>query len=166
MSEATGHGAAGGDAAGGEAAGEDTGHEIDVALEVADGWPPVPVETVVVHPTLEGLFVLDRTPVFALDLSRGDTVEARAGDGGRLVFVRRTATGGHATFRIISLADAAALESVLRTLGELGAVVEESEYAALWTVDVPPAAPLDEIRAALENAAAAEVLEFEDPRTP
>jgi hypothetical protein len=139
---------------------------VDVPLTVEEGWPPVDVESLWVRVDSDGAFVVENVPVFAMDLARGDTIEASVEPDGRFRFTRRILTGGHATFRLIALGDDPAVAKVVERLEQLGADVVESTFPALWAIDVPPAAPLEAIRAALDEARVRDVIEFEDARTP
>lgn len=138
---------------------------LDVPLTVENGWPPVDVETLRAVPAVPGGFVVESIPVFALDLSRGDTVEAAADPAGRLRFERRSRVGHHATFRLIALGDEAAVARVVERITRLGADVVESTFPALWALDVPPSAAQEPIRAVLEEATTRGIIEFEDART-
>jgi hypothetical protein len=138
---------------------------VDVPLDVVDGWPPVDVETLWARPDGDGRLIVENVPVFAMDLSRGDTVEASRGADGRYRFTRRILRGGHSTFRLIALGDDAAVAQVVERLERLGAETVESTFPALWAIDVPPGVSVETIRAALDEAATRDVIEFEDPRT-
>jgi hypothetical protein len=138
---------------------------VDVPLVVENGWPPVDVEALWASVKGDGVFVVENVPVFAMDLSRGDTIEASLGPEGRFRFTRRILRGGHATFRLIALGDEQAVAQVVERLEQLGADVVESSFPALWAIDVPQQASVETIRAALDEAATRDVIEFEDPRT-
>lgn len=138
---------------------------VSVPLVVENGWPPVDQESVWAIPAGGDEFVVDSVPVFALDLSVGDVVLARDAGGVR-EFERRIRMGTHATFRFVALGDEGDTAAVVDRLRRLGASVVASSFAGLWGIDVPPAAQVTAVRAALEEAAARGVLEFEDPRTP
>ncbi|MCU1526724.1 MAG: hypothetical protein JWP75_487 [Frondihabitans sp.] len=138
---------------------------VDVPLAVEGGWPPVDVEALWARVDGDGVFVVENVPVFAMDLSRGDTIEASLEPSGRFRFARRILRGGHATFRLIALGDERAVADVVERLEQLGADVIESSFPALWAIDVPPESSVEAIRAALDEAATRDVIEFEDPRT-
>jgi hypothetical protein len=138
---------------------------VRIPLAVEDGWPPVDRESVWAIPAGGDEFVVDSVPVFALDLSVGDVVLAPDAGGVR-EFARRIRVGTHATFRFVALGDASDTAAVVDRLRRLGASVVASSFAGLWGIDVPPTAQVIAVRAALEEAAARGVLEFEDPRTP
>jgi hypothetical protein len=139
---------------------------VVVPLVVEGGWPPAASESLLAHADGRGAYVLDQTPAFALDLSLGDTVAAASGTDGTLTFESRITTGGHRTFRLIALVGPELLDPVVDRLTALGARVTASGFPELWCIDLPPAVPEAAVRAALEEAAARGVLEFEDPRTP
>ncbi|AMM22076.1 hypothetical protein AX769_20395 [Frondihabitans sp. PAMC 28766] len=138
---------------------------IDVPLEVVDGWPPVAVETLDSWREEGDTAVVESIPVFALDLSRGDTALTSPGPDGILRFEGRTRRGGHATFRFITLEGDEPVRPVVERLRQLGADVVPTSFPALWALDVPPEAHVETVHAALAEAAARGVLEFEDPRT-
>lgn len=138
---------------------------LDVPLVVENEWPPVDVETLWARSEPGGGFVVESIPVFALDLSRGDTVEASRDTSGRLRFDRRSRVGHHATFRLIALGDEAAVARVVERMAQLGVDVVESTFPALWALDVPPSVAQEPVRAALQEATTRGVIEFEDART-
>jgi hypothetical protein len=114
----------------------------------ADGYPDSRSwEGMLSRSTCRG-FVLESVPFYLKNVSRGDVVEADAGEF--LKFSRVLERGGHNTYRL--LMDDAPEHEVERARTELesrGLAVEKHESGILLAVDVPPSAPQQDIDAYL-----------------
>ena len=118
----------------------------------ADGWPPVSSEGLWAVPIGADMYRLDNTPWFARGLAAGDVVEALAGSDGRLWATRRVEWGGRQTIRVIPNRDgplAGDLKAVLDAFAPLGVSGEGVQQFTMVALDIPPDAPLAELKSLL-----------------
>jgi uncharacterized protein DUF4265 len=129
-----------------------------------DGYPPLAVETMWATYVGEGAYRIDNIPFFATRVSLGDVIEADLIDG-RPTFARVRERGGHSTLRVVAF-DAATVPEVRSAIQELGCATELSHLPRLISVDVPPSASLEALRAFLAAGAAQGRWDYEEADVP
>lgn len=136
-------------------------HRVPVLFSLgADDWHGHASESMWTE-SLDGeRFVVLNTPFFVKGLSLDDEITAVLTDEGYR-FQEVTRRGGHSTYRIILKAGAAPASEEIARLRAAGCSWEEGP-GTLLAVDVPPAADIEEVYAALEVGAAAGIWDFEE----
>jgi hypothetical protein len=129
----------------------------------ASGYPPVYAEGVWSIPAGDGLFVLDRIPLFTREATLGDTVEVRLADR-RWWFHKLVRKSGNSLLRIKSFKGMKP-EEVISALARLrcSTTYEAEITRGLVAVNVPGDVPLRPVRQFLAAAAAKDLLDYEEP---
>jgi hypothetical protein len=139
--------------------------ELQIPLNVHDGWPPTQVEALWARPVpgKPDLLRVDNVPVFAVELAREDVVRIER-IGGQATLVEVVRRGGHSTLRVIidSDGDSDRIDDVAESLSELGGGVQRTFIDALLTVDIRPGADAAPLIAWLDQAEADGRLEWEE----
>lgn len=138
---------------------ENTHVKILVRTEPVDGYPPEEWEGLWATPMGRGRFKIDNIPFYARNLSCDDVVEARR-EGDEYVFERVIDPSENSTIRVV-LYDLADEANVRRDLHALGCSIEGTGTPGLIAVNVPKVA-LEDVLDTLEEAFAAETLDFEE----
>ena len=129
-----------------------------------DGYPPLAAETMWATYLGEGAYRIDNIPFFATRVSFGDVIEADLIDG-RPTFTKVRERGGHSTLRVVAF-DAATVPDLRSAIRELGCETELSHLPRLISVDVPPSASLEALRAFLTAGAAQGRWDYEEADVP
>jgi len=124
-----------------------------------EDYPPVNYERLWARRLEQGLFELDNIPFFVRDISAGDVVSAREGDG-EVVFSGVVRESGNSTLRVIVF-DATQVEEIRRQLQSFGCSTELN-VSKMLGVDVPAPIDLQAVRTWLMEQQSSGVLEFED----
>lgn len=127
-----------------------------------DGYPPVSVESVWATPTdAPNEFVLDNVPFFVPNATLGDRVSAAAGEGGYW-FQEVVQRSDNSLVRIVFFDDAQR-QRVTNDLEGMGCSTEYLRAHSILAVDVPASASLVAIQSYLQQEAAADHLDYEEP---
>jgi hypothetical protein len=139
--------------------------ELQIPLDVEDGWPPIAVEALWARPVRgeRDLLRVDNVPVFAVALARDDVVrfERVAGAATLVDVVHRS---GHSTLRVIidSGGERDRVDDVVEILGELGGGVQRTFIDDLLTVDIRPGVDAAPLLAWLDQAEADGRIEWDE----
>lgn len=141
--------------------------KIRFSLEVGDdGWPPVGSEGVWAAALGGGLYRLDNTPWFARGVAYGDVVEAMSGSDGIPWATKLVHWNGHLTIRVIPFRDGPLtgdLQAVLDAFAPYGVTGEGAGPSyAIVALDVPPDAPLRDVKSLLREGQADGRWEYEE----
>jgi Domain of unknown function (DUF4265) len=128
---------------------DDSWIHLSFPLDVEDGWPPVPVETLPFRPAVEG-YIAAVPPLFVKDLSVGDVIDATLEEGSsRVSSWRHRAKSGHSTIWLLRMRQSATIDSVLGELRSLGCHTVRLEEAGAYSIDVPETVAMSPVDAAL-----------------
>ncbi len=136
--------------------------EVQFPLDVQDGWPPVPVESLWCVPVddAKGHYRVDNVPLFVLGVAWRDLILAEREDGS-LVYRAVLEPSGHSVLRVLIDPDADP-EAFAIALTERGAGVQRTPIESLLTVDLAPDFDAAELLLWLDEAEAAGLLEWEE----
>jgi hypothetical protein len=131
-----------------------------------DGWPPADSEGLWAAPVGGGVYRIDNTPWFALNVATDDLFRAEADADGILWAGERLRWSGHCTIRVVPFRAgplAGSHQAVLDLFAPMG--VEGEGFGSqlnIVALTVPPDADLAGIKRALEQGAANGSWEFEE----
>ena len=115
----------------------------------SDGYPPDDRESLWAYEVEPGLYSIDNVPFFARGISWGDVVSVeRRGEG--LYFKELVRPSRHSVIRVI-VYDSSHIAGMHDTLKAMNCDTEQSHLPSLLTVDCPPTADLQKIRAFLNQ---------------
>ena len=139
---------------------------LHIRLTGEGGWPPFEFEEV------EGRVVGDHEceilspPSFAKRLAVGDIVRVAHHGAPETLWIDSLVepSGRHSTVRVIFFRSAGqeSEHDLRRELGRLGARIYESNFQGLISVDIPPSADYEVIRAVLEEGESRKNWEFDE----
>ena len=129
-----------------------------------DGYPPASGETLWATALGDGSYRIDNIPFFETGVSLGDVVEAEMIDG-LPTFARVRRRGGHATLRV-AVVEVATVPELRSAVEALGCSTELSHLPRLVSIDVPPSASLETLRAYLVAGSGQGRWDYEEADVP
>jgi Domain of unknown function (DUF4265) len=136
-------------------------YKVYFHVERGPHWaPPVAVETVRARPKGGSAFVVDALPFFARAATLGDTVKVHV-ERGALWYRATAEASANSLLRVFTLERAIAVR-VRRALEGLRCSVDFDTTGQFLAVNVPPKAPLRDVRAYLRLQADLRRLNYEE----
>ncbi len=110
---------------------------------------------------VDGGYVIDNIPFYAMEVAHGDTVKARVDEDGALWFDGLVKASGHSTIRLW-FAREEDVQPTRESLLALGLGTEVSDRSRLVAVDVPPEVRYETVKAVFDDGEAKGVFEYEE----
>jgi hypothetical protein len=126
----------------------------------ADGWPPVAVESVWVTALDDGCFAVGNIPVFAVEATLDDIVEAEW-NGAELRYKATVRASGNSLLRVI-YAKGSDPAGVRGGLTALGCSTELDDRHGIVAVNVPPHVDLVSVQDFLARGAREDKWDYEE----
>jgi len=128
----------------------------------AGAWHGVEAEWLWGKPMQDSIYALYNTPFYAFGVSYGDQVRVEKA-GETLTMTGVVSRGGHSTYRVFAKngQDDPPVQALMRELNELHCGIEGATKK-LIAVDVLPEADIHKVYAALQRAASAGIIDFEE----